>query len=124
MSLHYQVNSARINALERYDQALALQVVLRHLSSDYNVSALWIDTTGEFPADRMPSLIESCKGNVCNQYGVMKSVGCCSRHAQASSTALDRLQVALAFDVETAHEVLEMLRSTLSVSGVHLEWAY
>ncbi|KZT73040.1 P-loop containing nucleoside triphosphate hydrolase protein [Daedalea quercina L-15889] len=75
--------------------SLALQIVLRHLSSDHNVGALWIDTTGEFSADAIPPLLASYEGH-------------------ASSTVLERLQVALAFDVETAYDVLEMLRTTLS----------
>ncbi|KAH9912282.1 uncharacterized protein B0H18DRAFT_1217175 [Fomitopsis serialis] len=70
-------------------------VVLRHLSSDHNLGALWIDTTGEFSADRIPPLLESYEG--------------C-----AVSTTLERLQVALAFDIETAQDVLEMIRTTLS----------
>ncbi|GBE88299.1 P-loop containing nucleoside triphosphate hydrolase protein [Sparassis crispa] len=57
--------------------ALALQVVLRHLS---NV---------------VPILLEHCAGN-------------------AVSTVLDRLQVALTFDIEAAEDVLETLRSSLS----------
>ena len=36
---------------------------------------------------------------------------------QALDTVLERLQVALAFDVETALDVLEMLRNTLTVRG-------
>ncbi|KAH9838306.1 P-loop containing nucleoside triphosphate hydrolase protein [Rhodofomes roseus] len=78
--------------------SLALQVVLRHLSSDHNVGALWIDTTGDFSADSIPRLLESYEGH----------------SPEAVSTTLERLQVALAFDIETAHDVLEMLRTTLS----------
>ncbi|KAH9928751.1 P-loop containing nucleoside triphosphate hydrolase protein [Fomitopsis serialis] len=74
---------------------LCASVVLRHLSSDHNLGALWIDTTGEFSADRIPPLLESYEG--------------C-----AVSTTLERLQVALAFDIETAQDVLEMIRTTLS----------
>ncbi|KAI0733495.1 P-loop containing nucleoside triphosphate hydrolase protein [Fomitopsis betulina] len=74
---------------------LALQGVLRHLASDHNVGALWMDTTGEFSADDIPPLLESYEGHALN-------------------TVLERLQVALAFDVETALDVLEMLRTTLS----------
>ncbi|EPT01403.1 hypothetical protein FOMPIDRAFT_1120629 [Fomitopsis schrenkii] len=74
---------------------LALQFGLRHLASDHNVGALWMDTTGEFSADDIPPLLESYEGHALN-------------------TVLERLQIALAFDVETALDVLEMLRTTLS----------
>ncbi|KAI0955918.1 hypothetical protein AcV7_006457 [Taiwanofungus camphoratus] len=74
---------------------LALQVILHHLSTVRDSGALWIDSTGEFSADRIPILLESCNG-------------------EAVSTVLDRLQVAIAFDIEAAHEVLEALRLSLS----------
>ncbi|KAL6302515.1 P-loop containing nucleoside triphosphate hydrolase protein [Sparassis latifolia] len=74
--------------------ALALQVVLRHLSNVYDSAALWIDTTGELLVESVPILLEHCAGN-------------------AVSTVLDRLQVALTFDIEAAEDVLETLRSSL-----------
>ncbi|KZT07752.1 P-loop containing nucleoside triphosphate hydrolase protein [Laetiporus sulphureus 93-53] len=76
--------------------AFALQVVLRHLSSVYDAAALWIDTTGDLAIDRISDLLESYRGD-------------------AKATVMDRLQIALAFDIEAAHEVLESLRLSLSL---------
>ncbi|KII84438.1 hypothetical protein PLICRDRAFT_147192 [Plicaturopsis crispa FD-325 SS-3] len=75
--------------------ALALQIVLRHLSENSDYVAHWIDTTGEFSPQRAVTVLQSLGGNV------------------AESTALERLQVSLAFDIEAAHDVLENLGATL-----------
>lgn len=75
--------------------SLALQVVLRHLSTVFDSSALWIDTTGDFAPERIPAMLEHYTG-------------------QAASTVLERLQVALAFDIEAAHEVLDELYASLA----------
>ncbi|OBZ72267.1 DNA repair protein RAD51 4 [Grifola frondosa] len=77
--------------------SLALQVVLQHLVHSHEAGALWIDTTGEFSAERVSVLLQSYDG-------------------QATSTALERLQVALAFDIEAIHDILEMLRLSLNRS--------
>ncbi|PCH42226.1 nucleoside triphosphate hydrolase protein [Wolfiporia cocos MD-104 SS10] len=75
--------------------SFALQVVLRYLAANFDSGALWIDTGGDFSVERIPPILESIEG-------------------QAKPTVLERLQVALAFDIETVHDVLEQLRSDLS----------
>ncbi|RPD59693.1 P-loop containing nucleoside triphosphate hydrolase protein [Lentinus tigrinus ALCF2SS1-6] len=78
--------------------ALALQVALRHLTRTANSSVLWIDTGGEFSPERVALLVEKLEGPY-------------------STTALERLQVSLAFDIEAAHEVLEAVRQALSAAA-------
>ncbi|KAL4247992.1 P-loop containing nucleoside triphosphate hydrolase [Abortiporus biennis] len=78
--------------------ALALHIVLRHLCGNADSTIFWIDTKGEFSPERASSLI--------NQF---------SEYSYAS-TALDRLQVHLAFDVDAVEEALESLRPSL-ISG-------
>ncbi|KAH9949902.1 P-loop containing nucleoside triphosphate hydrolase protein [Amylocystis lapponica] len=57
---------------------------------------LWMDTTGDFNPERIPALLPEVNG-------------------EAAATVLERFQVALAFDIEAAHEVLETMRLSLSV---------
>ncbi|RDX56980.1 P-loop containing nucleoside triphosphate hydrolase protein [Lentinus brumalis] len=78
--------------------ALALQVALRHLTRTANTSVLWIDSGGEFSPERVALLLEQLEG-------------------PSSATALERLQVSLAFDIEAAHEVLEAVRQALSAAN-------
>ncbi|KIM84382.1 hypothetical protein PILCRDRAFT_410642 [Piloderma croceum F 1598] len=73
--------------------ALAMHVVLRHLVNNPHSGALWMDTTGDFSAERATQLIQ-LHGGV------------------DASTALERLQVSLVLDIEGAHDVLEALPST------------
>jgi len=75
--------------------ALALHVVLQHLSTQEDSTALWLDTTGNFVAGRLVRLAAHHSG-------------------PASATMLDRVHVSLAFEVETAYEVLGNLHATLS----------
>ncbi|KAI0715829.1 P-loop containing nucleoside triphosphate hydrolase protein [Cerioporus squamosus] len=83
-------------------RALALQLALRHLARTANSSVLWIDTGGEFSPERVALLLEQLEGPY-------------------SPTALERLQVSLAFDIEAAHEVLEAVRQALSAAQDHGE---
>ncbi|KAM5539255.1 hypothetical protein V8D89_007128 [Ganoderma adspersum] len=76
--------------------ALALQVTLRHLANAGDSSVLWVDSGGEFSPERVALLLEQLGGPY-------------------SATALERLQVSLAFDIEAVHEVLEELRQSLTV---------
>ncbi|KAI0697970.1 P-loop containing nucleoside triphosphate hydrolase protein [Cytidiella melzeri] len=78
---------------------LALQVVMRQLSTHADHAALWIDTTGDFSVDRI-HLISAA-------YDKMPS----------AHSAAERLQLSLAFDVNTVQEVLESLRTSYSLSG-------
>ncbi|KAG8906796.1 hypothetical protein FRB99_006063 [Tulasnella sp. 403] len=73
---------------------LVLWIVLRHLALYGESSALWLDTTGEFPAEQASSAIH---------YIVEKD----------SETALGRLQVSHAFNLTAAHNALDALRTTL-----------
>ncbi|CCM03090.1 uncharacterized protein FIBRA_05210 [Fibroporia radiculosa] len=92
--------------------ALALQIVLRNLSTVFDSAALWIDTDGAFAPERIPSLLESYPGEVPLKHAV--TIINYSDDEQGVGTVLDRLQIALAFDVETTQEVLEQLRFSLS----------
>jgi len=75
--------------------ALALHVVLRHLAYHDQSCISWIDTTGDFSIDRAIQLLDSYA-------------------TQAASTALERLQVSLAFDVHAVQEVLDELGYSLN----------
>ncbi|KAI0787380.1 P-loop containing nucleoside triphosphate hydrolase protein [Fomes fomentarius] len=78
--------------------ALALQLALRHLTQVATSIVHWIDSSGEFSPERVSSLLAQLKG-------------------PCSSTALERLQVSLTFDIEAAHEVLESIRQSFSNTG-------
>ncbi|KAJ7283493.1 P-loop containing nucleoside triphosphate hydrolase protein [Mycena rebaudengoi] len=77
--------------------SLLLHLVLRHLSCRPQSSVLWIDTTGDFSAGRAAEILEMEDGP-----------GAC--------TALERLQVSLAFEVDAVHDVLEELRICFTAS--------
>ncbi|KAH7884633.1 P-loop containing nucleoside triphosphate hydrolase protein [Phlebopus sp. FC_14] len=74
---------------------LALQIVLRLLSSRADVSVLWMDTTGDFSVQRTADMARQLEG-------------------EASETALERLEVSLVLNLEIAQDVLEELRASLS----------
>ncbi|KAJ7774212.1 P-loop containing nucleoside triphosphate hydrolase protein [Mycena maculata] len=74
---------------------LLLHLVLQHLVQRPQSGVLWIDTTGDFSAVRAGEILEL--------FGIPDA-----------STALERLQVSLAFEVDTVHEVLEDLRVSLT----------
>ncbi|KDR78987.1 hypothetical protein GALMADRAFT_244701 [Galerina marginata CBS 339.88] len=67
---------------------LALNLLLHCLRSSPDNTSLWIDTTGDFSSER-----------------VMRILGC----KQISETVLERMQVSLAFDIETAQALIEDL---------------
>ncbi|PIL35313.1 hypothetical protein GSI_02038 [Ganoderma sinense ZZ0214-1] len=94
-------NSARIVELSgdrgSGKTALALQVALRHLAHVGDSSVLWIDSAGEFSPERVALVLEQIGG-------------------PHSATALERLQVSLAFDIEAVHAVLEELRQSLTIA--------
>ncbi|KAJ3555745.1 hypothetical protein NM688_g2406 [Phlebia brevispora] len=69
--------------------ALALQVVVRHLSARADHSALWIDTTGDLSIDRVIPILNACDP------------------LPGVDTAATRLQLALAFDLDTIYQALE-----------------
>ncbi|EMD34019.1 hypothetical protein CERSUDRAFT_159414, partial [Gelatoporia subvermispora B] len=72
------------------------QFVLRHLSRVHESSALWIDTTGDsFSPERMETLLQMYE-------------------SEDASSVLERLQVALAFDIGTAQEILRSLQDSLA----------
>ncbi|KAF8240706.1 P-loop containing nucleoside triphosphate hydrolase protein [Tricholoma matsutake] len=81
---------------------LALHLVLRHLAHHGQSSIIWMDTTGDFSADRANQIL-------------------ISYDTQAASTALERLQVSLAFDVDSVHRVLDALRSSLNSDATGLK---
>ncbi|KAF9466479.1 P-loop containing nucleoside triphosphate hydrolase protein [Collybia nuda] len=75
---------------------LALHVVLRHLMQNPQSNILWMDTTGEFSVPRATELLNSFD-------------------LETPTTALERLQVSLVFDIDAAHELLDNLSSSFDV---------
>ncbi|KAF7428492.1 hypothetical protein PC9H_007716 [Pleurotus ostreatus] len=70
---------------------LATHIALRHLASDPDAQLLWIDTTGNFLVDQVAALL--------------------ARHSgQGVATALARLHLSLAFDLDSAYQALHGLR--------------
>ncbi|KAF4598443.1 hypothetical protein EYR38_006845 [Pleurotus pulmonarius] len=66
---------------------LATHIALRHLTSDPDAQLLWVDTTGNFLVDQVAELL--------------------TRHSgQGVATALERLHLSLAFDLDSAYQVL------------------
>ncbi|KIJ66711.1 hypothetical protein HYDPIDRAFT_26138 [Hydnomerulius pinastri MD-312] len=78
--------------------ALALQIALRLLATHSEASVLWIDTTGDFSVERTAYVAQRLEG-------------------EASATVLERLQVSLVLNIETAHDVLEDLRTSLAAGS-------
>lgn len=86
--------------------ALALQIVIQHLLANANACALWIDTSGDFSAEKTAQLVRYFDPAV-------------------SHTVLERLQVSTGFNIEAVHDVLEALRISLSSSrtvGPAVQW--
>jgi RAD51-like protein 3 len=83
-----------LNYLEPKGQALALQIVIQCLLANADSYALWIDTSGDFSAEKTAQLV---------------------RHFDiaVSDKVLERLQVSLSFDIEAVHDVLEALHISL-----------
>ncbi|KAI9567346.1 P-loop containing nucleoside triphosphate hydrolase protein [Boletus coccyginus] len=76
---------------------LVSQVALRLLAAYKEASVLWMDTTGDFSAERTGRIAQELFG-------------------EGSSTVLERIQVSLVLDIETARALLEDLESSLSAS--------
>ncbi|KAG1821889.1 P-loop containing nucleoside triphosphate hydrolase protein [Suillus subaureus] len=74
--------------------ALVLQIVIQCLLANADSCALWIDTSGDFSAEKTAQLV---------------------RHFDValSGKVLERLQVSLGFNIEAVHDVLEALRISL-----------
>ncbi|KAH8100137.1 P-loop containing nucleoside triphosphate hydrolase protein [Cristinia sonorae] len=85
--------------------SLALQIILRQLARYPNSSAVWIDTTGDTSPDRMSSMLEQ----IGDEPGVQ--------------SALQRLQITRAFDVDELQQAIEELRLSLSMKTVHEQHA-
>lgn len=77
--------------------ALALQIVTQRLA-DTDSCALWIDTSGDFSAEKTAQLVRYFDVAVSNK-------------------VLERLQVSFGSNIEVVHDVLEALRISLSSSG-------
>ncbi|KAG6887822.1 hypothetical protein C0995_012369 [Termitomyces sp. Mi166 len=73
------------------DQTLALNIILRHLSGSSQAHVVWVDTTGDFSVEYAAQILKTF-------------------NSEATSTALERLQVSLAFHLEAAYTVLEELQ--------------
>lgn len=91
-------------------------MVLRHLAQVHGSAVLWIDTTGDFNVERIPVLLQACEGEVGLKPPAIIFAPVYSNFVlQFATSALERLQIALAFDIEGVHEVLEEMRSSLAV---------
>ncbi|KAF9000671.1 P-loop containing nucleoside triphosphate hydrolase protein [Cyathus striatus] len=66
---------------------LAMNAIKHFLTSDRRRRALWVDTTGDFSLERMVMLCETC--------------------TTSDLALMERLEVAVAFDIEEAYNVLE-----------------
>ncbi|TFY83535.1 hypothetical protein EWM64_g486 [Hericium alpestre] len=75
--------------------ALALHIVLSHLSTYELASSIWIDTTGDLSAERITRTYSSQKG-------------------PAVHSALERFHISLAFDIDVAYQVLDGIHAALS----------
>ncbi|ETW83189.1 hypothetical protein HETIRDRAFT_314894 [Heterobasidion irregulare TC 32-1] len=73
-------------------RALALHLIFRHLCDHARAVAVWMDTTGDLSADRIKHTLLAYAG-------------------PATSTVLERLHISLAFDLPSAYDVLESIRS-------------
>ncbi|TFY65562.1 hypothetical protein EVG20_g5526 [Dentipellis fragilis] len=74
--------------------ALALHIALNHLAHYERAAAIWLDTTGELSPGRITQAYPAHTG-------------------PAAGTALERLHISLAFDLDTVYNVLDSLRSVL-----------
>jgi RAD51-like protein 3 len=61
--------------LQVYIQALAMHLVLRHLVNNPHSGALWMDTAGDFSAERVAKLLQFHDGAVCNY--LLELFSCC-----------------------------------------------
>ncbi|GJF00066.1 P-loop containing nucleoside triphosphate hydrolase protein [Phanerochaete sordida] len=78
--------------------ALALQVVMRHLSLNPSSGAMWIDTTGDFSVDRVMPVLKILDSH------------------PGAETAAERLQISLAFDIGSIQEILDNFASELETA--------
>ncbi|KAG1734176.1 P-loop containing nucleoside triphosphate hydrolase protein [Suillus lakei] len=78
--------------------ALALQIVIQRLLAEAESCALWIDTSGDFSAEKTAQLVRRFDVAI-------------------SDKVLERLHVSLGFNIEAVHDILEALRVSLSGSG-------
>lgn len=67
-------------------------MIFRHLCDHARAVAVWMDTTGDLSADRIKHTLPAYAG-------------------LATSTVLERLHISLAFDLPSAYDVLESIRS-------------
>ncbi|TDL25573.1 P-loop containing nucleoside triphosphate hydrolase protein [Rickenella mellea] len=90
--------------------ALALHIAASCLAHDSNTVVHWIDTSGDFSAERAANQARIFQ----QERKLVASPGSPVALPSSLRAVLDRLQVSLAFDVEAAHDILESLRLTLN----------
>ncbi|KAF8556211.1 P-loop containing nucleoside triphosphate hydrolase protein [Imleria badia] len=76
---------------------LVSQIALRLLATYKEASVLWMDTAGAFSVERTRQMVQHLYG-------------------ESSSTVLERLQVSLVLNIETARALLEDLESSLTAN--------
>jgi RAD51-like protein 3 len=97
-------------------QILALNLAVNLLACQNGSKVAWIDTTGDFSVEALNEILSEKQVDM--RSSVYLSISTLSKLA---STILDRLQVSLAFDLETAQAVLDELFRSGSV-GIHGIW--
>lgn len=88
---------------------------MRRLCSSATSTALWVDATGDFSADRVLAMQERLNTMVSPTQSCVPEKLPQTGYQPAAASAADRLQVSLAFDIEAMHEVLETLRASSDV---------
>ena len=104
--------------LNHDEKLLVSQIALRLLMAYRETSVLWMDTTGDFSVERTRQMAQRLGGEV--------TVHCfhCHRpteYPKNSSVVLERLQVSLVLNIETARVLLEELESSLTVCMLMLD---
>lgn len=93
----------------RIQQLFILQTVLLCLAQDESVMAHWLDTTGQFSADRAKSVLDALEINDKVSTILWPLSSPQPSFLQGRETALARLQVSLCFGTPQIFEVLDTL---------------
>lgn len=96
-------------------QSLVLQIALRLLAGNREASVLWMDTAGDFSAQRTSQVAMKLLGAE-----VMISLLLFPWQVEylKASTVLERLQVSHVLNIEIAHNLLEDLESSMTVCNL------
>ncbi len=90
-----------------------MNIVLNHLTSYGDSTAMWLDTTGDFSVEEAVEIL-----NTKQVSNPISSVIRILIVEQMSHGILERLQVSLVFDLNAAQAVIDALFQRKSVSGI------